>query len=203
LLIFPCNGNALEALDCLGSAFRCVGFVDDMTAKQGTEVAGLPVFSRSVFRDMPEAAILAVPGSPTSYRERRGVIHGLALPRERFARVIHPTASVSRLATLGSNLLLMAGVVITSNAHIGDDVCILPNTVVHHDVEIGDRCLIGSNVTIAGGVVLGENCYVGSGTSIMNGISVGAGTLIGIGSNVIRDVAASTRVAGNPARTLQ
>ena len=29
LLIFPCNGNALEALDCLGSAFRCVGFVDD------------------------------------------------------------------------------------------------------------------------------------------------------------------------------
>ncbi|MCK7470637.1 MAG: hypothetical protein MZU95_07475 [Desulfomicrobium escambiense] len=29
LLIFPCNGNGLEALDCLGDAFRCIGFIDD------------------------------------------------------------------------------------------------------------------------------------------------------------------------------
>ena len=203
LLIFPCNGNALEALDCLGSAFRCIGFVDDTPAKQGTEVAGLPVLGRGALRDMPEAAVLAAPGGPASYLARRGIIEGLALPRERFARVIHPAARVSPLATLGSNLLLMAGVVVTSNARIGEHVCILPNTVVHHDAVIGDRCLIGSNVTIAGGVVLGENCYVGSGTSIMHGISVGAGALIGIGSNVIRDVAPAARVAGNPARVLQ
>jgi sugar O-acyltransferase (sialic acid O-acetyltransferase NeuD family) len=203
LLIFPCNGNALEALDCLGTAFRCVGFVDDTPAKQGTEVAGLPVLSRSAFQDMPEAAVLAVPGGPASYVARRGIIEGLGLPRERFARVIHPAARVSPLATLGSNVLLMAGVVVTSNARIGDHVCILPNTVVHHDSVIGDRCLIGSNVTVAGGVVLGENCYVGSGTSIMHAISVGPGALIGIGSNVIRDVAPEARVAGNPARTLQ
>ncbi len=203
LLIFPCNGNALEALDCLGSAFRCIGFVDDTPAKQGTRVAGLPVLARDAFGDRPEAAVLAVPGSPASYLARRGVIEALALPRERFARVIHPSARVSSLATLGSNLLLMAGVVVTSNARIGEHVCILPNTVVHHDVTIGDRCLIGSNVTIAGGVVLGENCYVGSGSSIMNGIAVGAGALIGIGSNVIRHVAPAARVAGNPARTLQ
>jgi sugar O-acyltransferase (sialic acid O-acetyltransferase NeuD family) len=203
LLIFPCNGNALEALDCLATTFRCVGFVDDTPAKQGTEVAGLPVLGRGAFRDMPEAAVLAVPGSPTSYLVRHDIIDGLALPRERFARVIHPAARVSGLATLGSNLLLMAGVVVTSNARIGDHVCILPNTVVHHDAVVGHRCLIGSNVTIAGGVVLGENCYIGSGSSIMHGISVGAGALVGIGSNVIRDVASAARVAGNPARTLQ
>jgi sugar O-acyltransferase (sialic acid O-acetyltransferase NeuD family) len=203
LLMFPCNGNALEALDCLGSAFRCIGFVDDTPAKQGTAVAGLPVLGRGAFHDHPEAAVLAVPGGPASYLARRGIIEGLALPRERFARVIHPAARVSPLATLGSNLLLMAGVVVTSNARIGEHVCILPNTVVHHDVAIGDRCLIGSNVTLAGGVLLGENCYVGSGSSIMHGISVGAGALIGIGSNVIRDVAPAARVAGNPARTLQ
>lgn len=201
--MFPCNGNALEALDCLGSAFRCIGFVDDTPAKQGTEVAGLPVLGRSAFRDMPEAAVLAVPGGPASYVARGGIIEGLGLPRERFARVIHPAARVSPLAKLGSNVLLMAGVVVTSNAQIGDHVCILPNSVVHHDAVIGDRCLIGSNVTIAGGVVLGENCYVGSGTSIIHGISVGAGALIGIGSNVIRDVAPAARVAGNPARPLE
>jgi FlaA1/EpsC-like NDP-sugar epimerase len=60
LLLFPCNGNALEALDCLGSAFRCVGFVDDTPAKQGTTVAGIPVLSRAAFAQKADAQVLAV-----------------------------------------------------------------------------------------------------------------------------------------------
>ncbi len=203
LLIFPCNGNGIEALDCLGDAFRCVGFVDDTPARQGTESHGHPVFSRAMIERRPEAFVLAVPGSPVSYRSRRGIIEGLGVARERFARVIHPTARVSPLATIGTNVLIMAGAVITANAVIGDHVCVLPNTVVHHDVAIGAWSLIGSNVTIAGGASLGENCYVGSGSSIMNGLSVGEGALVGLGSNVIRDVPAGARVAGNPARRMR
>ena len=37
----------------------------------------------------------------------------------------------------------------------------------------------------------------------MNGLRVGDGALVGIGSNVIRDVAAGTRVVGNPAERSQ
>ena len=202
LLIFPCNGNGLEALDCLGDAFRCVGFVDDTPAKQGTRPHGVPVMSRSAFEEWPEAAVLAVPGSPASYPGRRDVIRGLGLADERFARVVHPAARVSPLAVLGRNLLVMAGVVVTSNAVIGSYVCILPITVIHHDAVIGDWSLIGSNVTLAGGAVVEDNAYVGSGSSIMNGVRVGRGALVGMGSNVIRSVAAGATVAGNPARPL-
>jgi hypothetical protein len=35
LLIFPCNGNGLKALDCLGDANELIGFVDDTPEKQG------------------------------------------------------------------------------------------------------------------------------------------------------------------------
>jgi sugar O-acyltransferase (sialic acid O-acetyltransferase NeuD family) len=202
LLIFPCNGNALEALDCLGAEFRCVGFIDDTPEKQGSRVAGVPVLSRSALREMSDTAVLAVPGSPTSYLQRRKIIEGLGIDRARFARVIHPGAHVSSLAQIGANVLVMAGVVVTSNAHIGDHVCVLPNTVIHHDAVIGDWSLIGSNVTIAGSTKIGANCYIGSGTSIMNGLSVGDGALIGLGSNVIRDVPEAARVAGNPARQI-
>jgi sugar O-acyltransferase (sialic acid O-acetyltransferase NeuD family) len=202
LFVFPCNGNGLEALDCLGARWRVEAFVDDTPEKQGSSLHGHPVLGREVLARRPEVSVLAVPGSPTSYLTRRALIEGLGVDPARFARVVHPSARVSPLARLGHDVLLMAGVVITSNAVIGDHVCVLPNTVVHHDVVVGDYSLVGSNVTIAGGTVIGENCYIGSGTSLRNGLRVGDGALVGLGSNVLRDVPAGARVAGNPARAL-
>jgi sugar O-acyltransferase (sialic acid O-acetyltransferase NeuD family) len=202
LLIFPCNGNGLEALDCLGSAWHCLGFVDDTPEKQTSGAYGHAVMGRAALVDHASASVLAVPGGPQSYRQRARLIEGLGVKAERFATVIHPRASVSSLASIGRNVLIMAGVVITANAVIGDHVCILPNSVVHHDAVIGDWSLVGSNVTLAGSSHVGTSCYIGSGTSVMNGVSIGDGTLVGLGSNVIRDIAAETRVAGNPAREL-
>lgn len=203
LLIFPYNGNGLEALDCLEPVHRLVAFVDDTPGKHGTDRHGCLVTGRDALHRWPKAQVLAVPGSPTSYRSRRQTIEALEVTPDRFARVIHPSARVSPLASIGHNVLIMAGVVITSNAVIGDHVCVLPNTVIHHDARIGDWSLIGSNVTIAGHVMVGENCYVGSGTSLMNGIEIGDGCLIGLGSNVIRSVGSGSCVAGNPARMLR
>jgi len=203
LLIFPCNGNGLEALDCLGTEFACRGFVDDTPEKQAAGRAGRRVFDRRALAEFAEDQVLAVPGSAASFVTRRATIEGLGVARERFARVIHPGAHVSPLAEIGTNVLIMAGVVVTSNARIGDHVCVLPNTVIHHDVVIGDWTLVGASVTIAGGVHIGENAYVGSGTRIIHDVEIGARALVGLGSNVIRSVDADSVVAGNPARRLQ
>ena len=203
LLIFPCNGNGIEALDCLGGAYRCIGFVDDTPDKQGTQRHGIPVLPRAALATHRDAAVLAVPGGPASFRSRRQVIEALSIAADRFAQVIHPAAHVSPLARVGRNVLIMAGVVITSDAVIGDHVCILPNTVVHHGAAIGDWSLVGSNVAVAGGSVIGNNCYIGSGANIINGVTVGDGALVGLGSNVIRDIPAATVVAGNPARPVK
>jgi sugar O-acyltransferase (sialic acid O-acetyltransferase NeuD family) len=203
LLIFPCHGTGIEALDCLGSTHRCVGFIDDTPAKQGKVVAGVPVLDRGALHRHPEAALLAVSGGPTTYRSRAELIAGFGVAPPRFTTVVHPKAVVSPLAVVGRNVLVMAGAVVTSNAVIGDHVVILPNAVVHHDVAIGPYSLIGANVTIAGGCVLGEGCYIGSGASIKNGLAVGNGALVGLGSTVLHDVPAGEVVAGTPARTLQ
>ncbi|CAG0993636.1 UDP-N-acetylbacillosamine N-acetyltransferase [Myxococcaceae bacterium] len=201
LIVFPMNGNGLEALDCLGDDFELVGFVDDVPGKRGRH-GSLEVFSRDLLEKAPDALVLAVPGSADSYGSRRAAIESLGIPRERFAQVVHPRACVSDRRRLGANVLLMAGVVVTSNARIGNHVCVLPNSVVHHDAVVGDFTIVGSNATVAGGVQIGEGCYVGSAASILSGVRVGDGALIGLGSTVIRDVAAGTKVAGSPAREI-
>jgi sugar O-acyltransferase (sialic acid O-acetyltransferase NeuD family) len=203
LLVFPCNGNGLEALDCLADRYRCIGFIDDTPSKQQSGAYGHPVFGRSALETSPEAKVLAVPGSPVSFRSRREIVDGLGIEARRFARAVHRSASVAPFASIGHNVLIMAGVVLTSNCVIGNHVVILPNTVIHHDAVIGDWTLIGSNVTIAGGASIGENCYIGSGSSIMNGVTLGAGAMLGLGSNLIHDLAAGVTAVGNPARPIR
>jgi len=201
LIIFPFNSNGLEAFDCLGDEFDLIGYADDTPEKQG-KYEYFEVFSRKIIGKYPEAKVLAVVGGPNTYKQRKEIIASLNISEERFAKVIHPKASVSRLATIGYNTLIMAGVVITSNAVIGNHVVILPNSVVHHDVTIGDYCFVGSNVVIAGGVKLGENCFVGSGTNIIQNTHIGSFSLLGMGANVLKNIPEHSKAVGNPARLL-
>jgi sugar O-acyltransferase (sialic acid O-acetyltransferase NeuD family) len=202
LIIFPFNGNGIEALDCLGNDYELIAFADDTKEKQGISEFGVPVYGREVIGQYPEAYVLAVPGSPNTYKNRRSTIFSLNLPENRFAKVVHPGARIAKYSSIGFNCLISAGVVINNKARLGNHICILSNSVIHHDSVVGDFSLIGSLVLIAGHTTIGENCYVGSGTSIINGIEVGAGTLVGIGSNIIRSLPAGVKVAGNPAKIL-
>jgi sugar O-acyltransferase (sialic acid O-acetyltransferase NeuD family) len=202
LLIFPFNGNGLEAIDCIPGQYELIGFIDDTPEKQGMTKFGVEVFGREIIGKYAEAKILAVPGSPQNFRQRQEIINGLHIPTNRLATVIHPKASISPLGSIGKNALLMSGVVVTSNAVIGDHVCILPNSVIHHDSFIGEWTLIGSNVAIAGHVSVGANCYIGSGSNVINGIQIGAGSLLGLGTNLIKSIPANSKVVGNPAKSI-
>jgi sugar O-acyltransferase (sialic acid O-acetyltransferase NeuD family) len=204
VLLFPCNGNAVEALDCLGDEFRAIGFVDDDPGKVGAQMLGLPVRDRAAITDHPRAGILAVPGSPMSFSRRAALISSLGVPRDRFATIVHPSAVVSRHARLGVNVLIMAGTVVTANAVIGDHAVVLPNSVIHHDSWIGAYSVLGSGVIVAGFVQIGANCYIGSGSRIRDHVTIAAGTLIGLGSTVLRSIDEPGGVwAGNPARFMR
>ena len=190
----------MEALDCIDpDQYEFVGFVDD---DQNKKSADFEIYSRVILNQYPELHFLAVPGSPTTYQDRKKNIESLKINESRYITAIHRSASVGRNVKIGYNCLIMAGVVLTSNASISNHVCVLPNTVIHHDVNVDEYTLIGSNVVVAGGTYVGKNCYVGSGSNIINGISVADRSLIGLGSNIIKSIATNARVVGNPGREL-
>jgi sugar O-acyltransferase (sialic acid O-acetyltransferase NeuD family) len=200
LLIFPFNGNGIEALGCVNEGYDFIGFIDDTKEKQGRNSLGFEVYSRDALDKFPDAKVLAVPGSPQSYTQRRDVIDSLKINDKRYANVIHPNAIISSFAKIGFNVLVMGGVIVTSNSDIGNHICILPNCVLHHDTIIGDYTLIGSNVNIAGNTSIGQNCYIGSGSNIINNIEIGEKALVGLGTNVINSVKKNSRVVGNPGK---
>ena len=205
LLIFPCNGNAREAVDALGDAFHLLGFIDDEPVRSWPSAWGLgpwSVMDRSGLTRHPRAQVLAVPGSEKSYLQRRAVIEALGVSDDRWATVIHPRASVSPRAKIGRNVLVMAGAVICGDAVVGDHVVVLPQAVIHHDCQVGDFTLVCSGTVLAGGVQVGRNCYLGSRTSVRPSLRIGDRALTGMGSVVLRDVPESIWVAGTPARPL-
>ncbi len=201
LLIFPFNGNGIEALDCISfDDFEFVGFVDDDLQKKSDQ---FDIYSREILLKHKEFYVLAVPGSPESFSKRKEIITSLGIKDfSRFITAIHPSASIGRNVKIGANCLIMAGAVITSNAQIKNHVCILPNTVIHHDSVVNDYTLIGSNVVVAGGTTIGGNCYIGSGTNIINGIRIGDLSLVGLGSNILKNVTSNAKMVGNPARDM-
>ncbi|WP_018479255.1 DapH/DapD/GlmU-related protein [Pontibacter roseus] len=200
LIIFPFNGNGVEALDCISfDEYELIGFVDDDACKQSKQY---DIYTRDILHQYRELHVLAVPGSPASFRKRKEIISSLGIDRSRYITAIHPRASIGRDVQVGKNCLIMAGVVLTSNAQVKDHVCILPNSVIHHDSVVGEYTLVGSNVVIAGGTTVGESCYIGSGTNIINGISIGDASLIGLGSNILKSVLGNAKMVGNPARDL-
>lgn len=202
LLIFPYNSNGIEAIDCIAGQYELIGFIDDSKEKQGTRKYGLEVFSREALDKYPEAKILAVPGSYYNFIPKESIIRGLKLDDSRFAAVVHPRANVSPMAEIGFNVLIMAGVAVTSSSVLGNHICIMPNSVIHHNCIIDDYCVVGANVTLTGHVKVQKNCYIGSGSIISNNIEIGERSLIGLGSKVIRSVPNHSIAIGNPAQIL-
>jgi len=205
LIILGCGGNARDIAEMLTDdpRYQLIGFLDENTALHHTQLDGVPVLGGlDQLPAHPRAQVVNAVGSPASYPHRAAIVERTGLPSERFATLIHPTASVSRSASIGPGTVILQQVTVTRNVTIGAHVIILPNSVVSHDCVIGDYTCIAGCVCLCGGVTVGESCYIGAAAAVRDGIAIGDGALVGIGSVVIRPVAVGTTVAGCPARPM-
>ena len=208
LLIIGAGGTSREIAAAVAdinrkaSRWNLLGFLDDDASKHGTAVDGLPVLGTldSVSR---YTARLIIGIAHWRYPAvRRDVSARLALPRERYATIIHPSASISLHAKVGAGTAILQNVVITSGTVVGDHVLILQNVTMAHDQIVEDFVTIAPAATMAGSVHLKEGSYIGAGSTIMNDVVVNECAVVGLGSVLIRNVPAGRTVRGNPAREM-
>jgi len=106
--------------------------------------------------------------------------------------------------TLGDRVFLNTGCTILDSApvSIGDDTMLGPAVQVYCAQHAKDPTERKAGLEIALPVTIGANVWIGGGAIIMPGVTIGDRAIVGAGSVVLKDVAADTRVVGNPARAL-
>lgn len=117
--------------------------------------------------------------------------------------LVHPTAVVSPLASLGKGSVVMAGAVVQVDAHLGEACIVNTRACVDHDCCLGDGVHVSPGANLAGGVVVGEGSWVGIGAAIRQLIHVGRRVIIGANATVVDHVADGLTMVGTPARPLR
>jgi sugar O-acyltransferase (sialic acid O-acetyltransferase NeuD family) len=212
IVILGTAGNCIDILDTIheinsaagGTRYECIGFLDDAAEQHHTQICGVKVLgSISTAKEVADAWFVNGIGSPSSYLRKEAIIAGAGIADDRFVTLVHPTASVSRMARLGPGTVVFQNATVTSGVEVGSHVVILPNSIVSHDDKIGDFTCIAGGVCISGGVTIGKSCYLGTNCSIRDRVTIGDESLVGMGSVALADVPPNAVVAGSPARYIR
>ena len=209
LVVLGAGGNSLgildavEALNALAPTWRIEGILDDIPENQGRVVLGAKVIG--TIEDAPRlkgCRFVNGISSIASFRRIPEVIRRSAVPRDAFATIVHPRATVASSARVGVGSAILAGSVICPEARVGNHVIVLQNTTVNHHTTVGDYTTLSAGITILGYIEIGANAFIGGGSTLAPMVKVGDGALVGAGAVVIRDVPAGRVYAGNPAREI-
>ncbi|WP_274628437.1 acetyltransferase [Arvimicrobium flavum] len=203
LVVLGGGGHAKVAMETIRDEgrYEIVGFLDGEAA--GEEVLGLPRLGNddvmATLRERGVTHVFPAVGS-NKIRVRLGGEarqNGLEI-----ANAVSPFAYVSKTASVGSGVLIVAGAVINAEATIGDFAIVNTTAVVDHDTHVGVGAHIAPRSALAGKVKIGPQVLVGVGASVLPDVSIGAHAIIGAGSCVVCDIPPNAKAYGVPARVV-
>lgn len=175
------------------------------------------VFFDDSWPELKENGVWPVVGDSSSLLERQSEFDGivvsighnrirLAKTREliaagvRLATIVHPSAVVSSLATVGQGSVILAGAVVQVDAQLGEACIVNTRASVDHDCRLGDGVHICPGASVAGLVQVEEAGWVGIGASVRQLVHIGRDAMVGAGSVVVSDILDGQTVVGNPAK---
>ena len=116
--------------------------------------------------------------------------------------LIHPQATISRYASVGTGVVAFAGVVVNTGASIGFGAILNTGCSIDHDCVLDECVHVSPGARLAGAVRVGRLSWIGIGASVRQSINIGCNVNVGAGAAVVNDIDHSMTVVGVPARDL-
>lgn len=114
--------------------------------------------------------------------------------------LIHPSAIVSKYATIDTGTVIMANAVVNSFSRVGKANIVNTSAIVEHDCVLKNGVHISPGAQLAGGVVVNERAWIGIGATIKQTLVIGNNTIVGAGAVVVSNILANKTVVGIPAK---
>lgn len=181
--IYGAGGHALVVMDTAEQCgFEITGFIDDFDHNEDRRVIGKPVFSPDI---ISEGDIVFMGFGDNKMRQQIGL--SLIKRGIEVKTLIHPTAVVSRYASVGIGCYVGAHAIVDPECKIGDFVILNKNSVVSHNSVIGAATHVCPGAMCAGWCTVGERCLLGIGTIVREKIFIADDVRLGGGAVVVKD----------------
>jgi sugar O-acyltransferase (sialic acid O-acetyltransferase NeuD family) len=199
IFLVGASGHGKVVLDALlhsGIAAENIIVSDDSVQLRDTDFLGFPIKVPAIQAAALKCLFHVAIGDNVA---RQRLFEILESAGSRAFTVVHPTAAISRFASVCSGVFVAAHSVIAPGSAVGRGAIINHGAIIDHDCIVGNFAHIAPNATLGGGVRIGELALIGAGATVLPQTTIGAGAIIGAGAVVVRDIDAGAICAGVPA----
>lgn len=196
MLLYGGSGHAKVILDCLEARGDTVrGIFDDNPNLK--ELLGVQVLGKYRPECLPDQQVIIAIGNNRIRQRVAETAH------HAFGTAVHPSALLSRHATLGEGSVMLHNAVVQAGAVVGRHCIINTAATVDHDCRLGDFVHISPNAALSGNVQVGEGAHIGTGASVIPGVRIGKWCVIGAGAVVTKDIPDYSVAVGVPASVIK
>lgn len=192
IVIAGAGGLGKEVADtAMACSLAVRGYLDDGTPAPGMERLG-PCAIEAI--PAGDELIVAVGDPITRFHLTK------RLAKARFASLVHPTAVVSRSATIGIGVFVGPFAYVGPDAIVDDHSLINVYAAVGHDAHLHTGAVLSPYANLNGGASAGVGAFLGTGAVVTVGVQLGAWSKVAANSTVMRDTEPGMLLAGSPAK---
>ena len=193
----------IEDINNVGEpVWNILGFVDDNPEIQGKIINGYKVIGDTGVLNgySSPAHMICTISNPVVKKKVISNINNYFL---QYAKLIHPTAVISKDVKLGLDTIIQAMCVITTNVEICDHVQLNPQCGIGHDSVVGEHSSLYWNVNISGNVKIGKGCLLGTKSTVLQGLEIADNCTVGANATVTKDIIYGCTAVGTPAKSIK
>jgi len=212
LVIFGGSGIGMIAASVAEDLgyYNVLGFLNDVFEKDALvgKFKKYPVLGKSEdyckFINDPDVMFFVAYVGMQSEKSTFQKLESLDISDERWATLIHPTASIPKgMCSIGKGVLFTPQAQLSPDTTIGDNCILLGGSFVGHDSILDRFAHVATNAVVGANVHIGKAVHVGSNSTIREKVTIGSFSLIGSGAVVLDSFDEGSIIVGNPARLLR